>query len=399
MAAKPTGKKPVSAGRKTKAEREREARRQERRDQLLHPATIIATVALIVALLLGGWLLCQESEEDQALLSDCLSGAGRILGAEVDYEDLSAEARRKLQGEAGAPGASGAQGPAGSSGAAGATGSSGSRGPRGRTGAQGDQGATGAQGEQGIQGEPGIGTKGDKGDTGPQGEQGVQGETGPQGEQGIQGEAGLGCLNGSGAPSPDLGREGDFYIDTNAWNIYGPKTAGAWGLPTSLIGPTGPPGGGPVPYHGAVFSDQTQYVNAGGAETLVEFQQEDASVSNGVTWGGAGAPTELRVANAGIYFVQFSAQIAMDANNAHDLFMWPKVNGASLPWSNSSATLNTNKERVILTVNYLLSLEDDSVIQLAMGSTESTMHLLAEASPAVGPEIPGVILTANRVGF
>jgi hypothetical protein len=46
-------------------------------------------------------------------------------------------------------------------------------------------------------------------------------------------------LNGSGAPSAGIGTDGDFYIDTTNDDIYGPKTAGAWGSPTSLIGPPG----------------------------------------------------------------------------------------------------------------------------------------------------------------
>jgi hypothetical protein len=49
-------------------------------------------------------------------------------------------------------------------------------------------------------------------------------------------------LNGAGAPGAGLGSNGDFYIDTTADAIYGPKTAGAWGSPTSIIGPQGPQG-------------------------------------------------------------------------------------------------------------------------------------------------------------
>ncbi len=48
--------------------------------------------------------------------------------------------------------------------------------------------------------------------------------------------------NGSGAPSSGIGIDGDFYIDTSAEQIYGPKTSGAWGSGTSLVGPTGPTG-------------------------------------------------------------------------------------------------------------------------------------------------------------
>ncbi len=49
-------------------------------------------------------------------------------------------------------------------------------------------------------------------------------------------------LNGSGVPSGGTGSNGDFYINTAAWTIYGPKTLGSWGSSTSLVGPTGATG-------------------------------------------------------------------------------------------------------------------------------------------------------------
>lgn len=57
--------------------------------------------------------------------------------------------------------------------------------------------------------------------------------------QGIAGANGNSILNGTGAPSSSLGVNGDFYLDTNNSQIYGPKTAGDWGGPTSIMGLTG----------------------------------------------------------------------------------------------------------------------------------------------------------------
>lgn len=45
--------------------------------------------------------------------------------------------------------------------------------------------------------------------------------------------------SGAAAPAAGLGRDGDFYIDRVGLAIYGPKTAGAWGVGTSLVGPPG----------------------------------------------------------------------------------------------------------------------------------------------------------------
>ena len=46
-------------------------------------------------------------------------------------------------------------------------------------------------------------------------------------------------LSGKGAPKLTLGIDGDFYIDTKAMNIYGPKTKGKWPAAVSLKGTAG----------------------------------------------------------------------------------------------------------------------------------------------------------------
>ena len=49
-------------------------------------------------------------------------------------------------------------------------------------------------------------------------------------------------INGAGAPAVGVGKEGDVYIDTTNQAIYGPKTNGAWGSATTLVGNTGATG-------------------------------------------------------------------------------------------------------------------------------------------------------------
>src|SRR5690606_6940254 len=61
-------------------------------------------------------------------------------------------------------------------------------------------------------------------------------------ECGAPGADGRSVLSGAGAPSGALGSDGDFYIDTSAWAIYGPRMGGAWGAATSLQGPQGAEG-------------------------------------------------------------------------------------------------------------------------------------------------------------
>jgi Collagen triple helix repeat (20 copies) len=82
-----------------------------------------------------------------------------------------------------------------------------------------------------------IGQQGPVGATGPAG---PAGSAGPQGPAGVDGHT---ILNGSGAPADTLGHDGDFYLDTAANVLYGPKANGSWpATGTSLTGPQGPQG-------------------------------------------------------------------------------------------------------------------------------------------------------------
>jgi hypothetical protein len=74
--------------------------------------------------------------------------------------------------------------------------------------------------------------------TGPQGPQGVAGTNGTNGSNGNT------ILFGSGDPSNSAtGVNGNFYINTTHYTIFGPKTSGNWGSGISLLG-VGLPGGG-----------------------------------------------------------------------------------------------------------------------------------------------------------
>lgn len=77
---------------------------------------------------------------------------------------------------------------------------------------------------------------------GPEGPQGEKGEKGEQGEQGIPGTDGNSLLYGNQPPEATDGKEGDFYIDTQSSELYGPKTASGWGNPTDLQGEAGQDG-------------------------------------------------------------------------------------------------------------------------------------------------------------
>jgi len=96
-------------------------------------------------------------------------------------------------------------------------------GPQGPAGPKGATGATGPRGPIGL--------------TGPAGKNGINGATGPQGPAG-----GNTIWNGTNSPEANIGKNGDFFLNSATKSLYGPKTANGWGSPTLLVGPQGTQG-------------------------------------------------------------------------------------------------------------------------------------------------------------
>jgi hypothetical protein len=162
----------------------------------------------------------------------------------------------------------------------GTPGPKGDKGDTGATGLQGIQGATGATGATGVAGADGktvsngtskpvsgTGVNGDfyintatntlfgpkangawpsgvslVGPTGATGAQGIQGATGATGVPGVAGADGKTVRNGTSDPVSGTGVDGDFYINTAANTLFGPKANGAWPSGVSLVGATGAQG-------------------------------------------------------------------------------------------------------------------------------------------------------------
>lgn len=145
-----------------------------------------------------------------------------------------------IQGNTGPKGEQGGVGPQGEQGVAGLNGSSayevwlslgnsgteedfinsivkgekGDIGPIGPHGPQGDRGEQGMPGPQGLPGDKGE--QGPIGLTGPKGEQGIEGPPGPKGEPGYA----TVWYDGTGLPSVDIGKFGDYYLDIISSSIF-----------------------------------------------------------------------------------------------------------------------------------------------------------------------------------
>lgn len=248
------------------------------------------------------------------VVSAAIDGSHNLILTRLDATTVNLGS---VQGPTGATGSSGATG---SQGSTGATGSQGTKGDTGNTGSTGSQGADGTNGNTILNGSgtpssgtgnnsdfyidtsasllygpktsgvwgSGVSIVGSTGNTGATGSQGIQGATGNTGATGSSGTNGNTLLNGSGIPSGGTGNNGDFYLDTTANKIYGPKTSGAWGSGTSIIGPTGSTGAagstgstGPTGATGGYAG--VSYYTSYGAGTAYNLTASSAAVTMGTT--------------------------------------------------------------------------------------------------------------------
>lgn len=251
-------------------------------------------------------------------------------------------------GTSGATGATGAGGAAGAGGATGGTGVTGSGGATGPQGPQGPTGATGATGAQGIQGEtgatgaPGVCTKGDQGDPGPQGVQGIQGIQGIQGPPGASGMASA--------------------------------------------------------YYGSFDSrvNQTLAENTPGAMYF-----ENTTLSNGVNMVSDGVhPSRITIANAGVYNIQFSAQLHNNGGGGSgaQAVIWLKKNGSDEPFSATNVSVNTNSPFVVAAWNFVVSASAGDNYQLYWSTNHANIGIDAYAANGTRPGIPSIILTVTQSG-
>lgn len=124
---------------------------------------------------------------------------------------------------------------------------------------------------------------------------GADGDPGLNGSDGADGKS---VLNGSGVPANGLGTDGDFYIDTSTYEIY-LKTAGVWGSPVSLVGADGADG------QGVAIGGTTGQVLAKASNT--DFDTEWVDQSGG---GGSVGSFEVSTSFEFTTYSDFTSRIA-----------------------------------------------------------------------------------------
>jgi hypothetical protein len=148
--------------------------------------------------------------------------------------------------------------------------------------------------------------------------------------------------------------------------------------------------------YGSFYSTQTQ-TNV--ASTARSMSLNTTDISNGVSISGSTNPfnTYIKVENAGVYDIQFSAQIDKTDSGTDEMWIWIRRNGIDLTDTATAVTLTGNNTQYVAAWNWFVNAVANDYYQLMWYSPDANVRLHAEAGFGVVPGIPSLIVTANRV--
>jgi hypothetical protein len=149
--------------------------------------------------------------------------------------------------------------------------------------------------------------------------------------------------------------------------------------------------------YGSFYDTTIQTNPVGNVPRSMSFNTTD--ITNGVSISGSTSPfnTYIKTENAGVYNIQFSAQIDKTDGGEDNIDIWIRKNGIDIIDSATALTLPKNNNRLVAAWNWFVQSAANDYYQIIWRSDDTSMRLLAESISGTHPGIPSVILTVNRV--
>ena len=145
------------------------------------------------------------------------------------------------------------------------------------------------------------------------------------------------------------------------------------------------------------FSDSTTQTGTTNSSQAMKFNTTEHS--SGVTVNNT---TQITIANAGFYNIQFSAQLDKTSNGVDDVSIWFRRNGADI--ANSNTVVSITKQaggngRMVAAWNYVDDFIAGEYFEIMWSATDSTTRILAQGtlSTPTRPATPSVILTVTQI--
>ena len=149
--------------------------------------------------------------------------------------------------------------------------------------------------------------------------------------------------------------------------------------------------------YGSFYDTTTQTNPVGNVPRSMSLNT--TAITNGVSVSGSTNPfnTYIKTENAGIYNIQFSAQLDKTDSGNDEVVIWLRKNGIDLIDTATTITLQGNNDKQVAAWNWFVTSAANDYYQIIWYSLDTDVRLLAEGTGGGHPGIPSVIVTANRV--
>ena len=160
--------------------------------------------------------------------------------------------------------------------------------------------------------------------------------------------------------------------------------------------------------HATIASTDTKYgafqnsasITAAAANTAYAMIYNTTDYSNGVSIVSS---SQLKVTTAGLYNLQFSAQLSSTDSTIHDVSIWLRKNGTDVSGTNGMVSV-PNKHgavdgAIIAAWNYFIQLSANDYVELMWSTTTTNISIAAigtQTSPT-RPSTASVIASMDRV--
>ena len=145
--------------------------------------------------------------------------------------------------------------------------------------------------------------------------------------------------------------------------------------------------------YGSWYDTTTQ--SAGAVNTATAVTLNSTWLENGIFKQQPGN-TLIYVPVQGVYNFEFSAQLSKPSASAGYIWIWCRVAGVDVAYSNSEIVVQGTAAQTVAAWNFMLYLLPTQSFQM-MWATDTNVQILAQGPSGFAPGIPSMILTANFI--
>jgi len=144
--------------------------------------------------------------------------------------------------------------------------------------------------------------------------------------------------------------------------------------------------------YGSFYDTTDQAASAINTAKAMSFNTTDFSQNVSINSGN-----QITFANAGLYNIQFSAQLHDTSGGSSTIDIWLSRNGSAVPNSNTKIVMAANTYHVAAW-NFFVDASAGDYYQIMWATSDLDLLIEYEAATGLHPATPSVILTVNQIG-